>query len=199
MAVGAAAIAVALAVTAASSGASRPTVVASPGGSASAEPVSEADYCFVESMIFYRVEAAGISGVLLDTDAVSSPTRALAADLVAHQQAELDDLREWYVSWADARPLERPDQGPCAGHGAHADMPGVPTWQQRTELADATGAQAEALYLALMRAQVAGVADLAATTLAGDPNSLVRVAAEQAVAEGERDAAALAARADALP
>ena len=97
------------------------------------------------------------------------------------------------MAWSDARPLERPEEGPCAGHGAHADMPGVPTWAQRSELAAASGPEAEALYVALMQAHAAGVIDLATTTLEGDPNSLVRAAAEDAISQGERGAAALAA------
>ena len=193
VAVGAATAAILLAVASGSSGNGAPTVLATPSGGGPAEQVSESDFCFVESMIFYRVEATGIGGVILDTEGISPEARAVAADLVAEQEDELVELRERYVAWSDARPLERPEGGPCAGHGAHADMPGVPTWGERSDLADATGAEAETLYVTLMRAHIAGVIDLAATTLQGDPNSVVRATAENAISQGERDAAAMAA------
>lgn len=183
--------AVALAVAAGSMQA--PTVMATPSGTGTAEPVSESDFCFVESMIFYRVEALGLSEVLLDTDGITPAARDLASAAVAEQDAEIDELREWYVSWSAAKPLERPDEGPCAGHGAHADMPGVPTWSERTALAGAAGAEAEALYVELMLAAHAGVIDLAEETLAGDPHPLVRAAAEDAIAQGERETGALTA------
>ncbi|WP_127476737.1 DUF305 domain-containing protein [Microbacterium sulfonylureivorans] len=190
VALGAAATVVALAVTAGATGAKAPTVLASPSGSGPAEPVSEADFCFVESMIFYRVEARRMGAVLLDADGISTAAREVATDVVAAQDAEMADLREWYVAWAAAKPLERPDEGPCAGHGAHADMPGVPTWAQRTDLAEAAGADAETLFAELMLAHTAGVIDLAQDALAADPHSLVREAAEQAIADGQHDTAA---------
>ncbi|MDY0910623.1 DUF305 domain-containing protein [Microbacterium sp. CFBP9034] len=187
VAVAAATGAVALAITAAATGERTPTVLASAPGSASAEPVSESDFCFVESMIFYRVEAVEIGNVVLDTEGITAETRERAAAIVAEQSAQVDDLREWYISWGSAKPLERPDEGPCAAHGAHADMPGIPTWGQRTDLSNGSGAEAEELYLSLMPAMNAGVIDLAATTTAADAHSLVRAAAEDAIAQAERD------------
>lgn len=190
-ALGIAGAAVALALWASST--ESPTVMATPSGTGEAEPVSESDFCYVESMIFYRVEALGIGEVLLDTDGITPAAAEFASAVVEEQDAEIDDLREWYVSWSDAKPLERPDEGPCAGHGAHADMPGVPTWAQRSALAEATGPEAETLYIDLMLAQNAGVIDLSTETLAGDPNILVRASAEEAIAQAERDIEALTA------
>ncbi|WP_344095541.1 DUF305 domain-containing protein [Microbacterium deminutum] len=98
----------------ASSSAGAPT----PSGSASTEPVTADDFCYVEAMIYYRVEAVDLAKDVLDKTGVSRETRAFAQKLVDEQSAELEALRPWYVSWTGARPLERPDEGPCgAGVG----------------------------------------------------------------------------------
>ncbi|KRA24237.1 hypothetical protein ASD65_07235 [Microbacterium sp. Root61] len=180
-----AAVAIAFAAMAGRPGGEAPTVMASPSGTGPAEPISASDFCFVESMIFYRVEARELGVVLLDTPEVSPDAEEVATESIAEQDAALDALREQYVAWSAAKPLERSDDGPCAGHGAHADMPGLPTAAQRTELASATGADAERLYIALLQGQTAGVIDLATETLAGGPHGVVRATAEEAVAQGE--------------
>ena len=182
---------VAFALAAGATRAEAPTVHASPSGSGQAEPVSAADFCYVESMIFYGVAARALGEVVLEADGVSPEVRTLASEVVAREHAEIAELRELYVAWSDAKPLERPDQGPCAGHGAHADMPGVPTWSERSSLAAADGVDAETRYVALMLSHSADVFDLAEDTLAGHPHSIVRAIARETAVDTERVAAAL--------
>jgi uncharacterized protein (DUF305 family) len=174
----------ALAITAASNADAAPEVVATVPSSQAAEAVAASDFCFVEAMIFYRVEAVELATVVRGMDEVSEPVRAFAETLIEDESAELDELRERYVAWADARPLEPTDDGACAGHGAHAQMPGMPSLTQRGELSAADGTAGERLFLDLMIAQTAGVAALVAETLEAPAHPLVRESAERSMAAG---------------
>ncbi|QKJ18677.1 DUF305 domain-containing protein [Microbacterium hominis] len=175
--------ATAVALAGASGGSAPAQVVATASGSPSAEPVGASDFCFVEAMIFYRVEADELATVVLAADGISAETRDAAAADAAHQREELDALRAWYVEWAPARPLEPTDDGACSGHGDHAAMPGIPSRSQRGALSSADGPEAEDLYLALRAGVDAGIHDLAAQTLAAPGHPLVHAEAEAAAAE----------------
>ncbi|WP_137843182.1 DUF305 domain-containing protein [Microbacterium sp. 2FI] len=191
---------VALAITAGARGSdAAPEVVATAPGAETPQAVAASDFCFVESMIFYRVEAVELATVLRGMDDVSPPLRAFADTVVEDDSAELDELRERYVAWADARPLEPTDDGACAGHGAHAQMPGMPSLAQRGDLSAADGAAGEQLFLALMIAQNAGVAALVADTLDVPAHPIVRESAERALAAGAIRARGLAELRDAAP
>jgi uncharacterized protein (DUF305 family) len=181
-------------------GSSTSAATPSPSVSASAEAVTADDFCYVEAMIYYRVGAVNLADAILDKSGISSGTRAFAESLVTDQSAELERLRPWYVSWTGARPLERPQEGPCAGHGAtHAQMPGLPTPSQWNELVAAHGAAGERMYLELLTTQNTAMIDFATTVLEGDPHSRVRASAEQVIEQGKDDLAAIAALLAALP
>jgi uncharacterized protein (DUF305 family) len=199
VAVAVAGVGLALAIAAASNADAAPEVVATVPGSQAPEAVAASDFCFVEAMIFYRVEAVELATVLSGMDDVSQPVRTFADVLVADESAELDELRERYVAWADARPLEPTDDGACAGHGAHAQMPGMPSLAQRGELSAADGAAGERLFLDLMIAQNAGVAALVTETLDAPAHPIVRESAERSRAAGDALAEQLARLRDAAP
>ena len=181
----AAAAAIALAVWALAGGGARPDPAAT------AEPVSATDYCFVEAMIYYRVEATDLSDAFLHKDGITSQGRALAEELMSDQAEELEQLRPWYVSWREFRPLERPKDGPCAGHADHAQMPGMPTPAQWASLLAAEGADAERTYAQLLITQNEAMVAFAEQILEGDPHSRVRESAERVIEQGESDIAAL--------
>lgn len=163
-----------------------------PSGSASIEPVTADDFCYVEAMIYYRVEAVDLANAVLDKSGISPETEAFAHEIVDTQSAELEKLRPWYVSWKDARPLERPDEGPCKGHGAtHAQMPGLPTPSQWNDLIAADGPDAEKMFLELLITQNDAMIDFVNLVLEGDPHSRVQASAEQVLAEAEDDDARL--------
>jgi uncharacterized protein (DUF305 family) len=182
---------IALAVSAVvSSGTS--TAAPSSSRSASAEPVTADDFCYVEAMIYYRVEAVDLADAVLEKTGISAATHSFAEDLVKDQTTQLEKLRPWYVSWTSARPLERPQEGPCAGHGStHAQMPGLPTPSQWDQLLAADGADAERLYLQLLIAQNTAMIDFAGLVLDGQPHSRVQQSAEQVIAQGTEDVATL--------
>lgn len=176
-----------------SAGAEDPAdVVATASGSPTAEPVSASDFCYVEAMIFYRVEADELATVVSAADGVDDDVRDFAEEIAAAQGTELEGLRERYVEWVPARPLEQTDDGACSGHGEHASMPGIPTRTQRGELSAADGAAAEALFLELIAGLNAGVQDLAAQTLDAPSHPLVAESARRTLDEAVAEAAVIA-------
>ena len=175
VAVCAAAAAIALAVAAITNGSQGG--VPTPSGSASSEAVSAAD----------------LAGAVLGKTGITAETQAFAEDLVAEQSKELKTLRPWYVSWTGARPLERPDEGPCAGHGGstHASMPGLPTPSQWDDFIAADGAEAERMFLELLKTQNTAMIAFANLVLDGDPHARVEASAHQVIAKAEDDNAQL--------
>lgn len=163
---------------------------APPAPTASAEDVGVIDFCFVESMIYYRVESVDLSRTLLERDGVPADVAAHAESVVDATADELDRLREWYVSWTFARPLEWPDDGPCAGHADHSSMAGLPSWTQQQALVAASGDEAARLYVELMTAMDEAIVVFADEVVAAGPNARV---ADAAAAERERAAADVAA------
>ncbi|MGN6221754.1 MAG: DUF305 domain-containing protein [Microbacterium sp.] len=167
-----------------SAGAGGATASSSPA--AMDDTVAADDYCYVEAMIYYRVKEQELAQTLLRKDSVAADAEAFAKRVVADDVAELDDLRAWYVSWAPARPLEPPTDGPCGGHGSdHAQMPGMPSWSAEQGLVDASSPDAERRYAEIVRDQNAGMVALVTLILDGHPHPDVRASAE-AVLERER-------------
>lgn len=155
------------------------------GTATAASDVSESDVCWVESEIYYGVEEGEIADILLRKDGISDDVRAYATAARDAANAELEDLRAWYLEWIDAKPLEYSAEGPCAGHGnEHAQMPGMPSWSQLTALSDAQGADAEALYLEINTQQV-GAEIVVAELFAGEGHhDRVVESAQAAIASG---------------
>jgi uncharacterized protein (DUF305 family) len=186
MAVATAAAVITLAVVALSAGERGDT--ASP----SAEPVTATDFCFVESMIFYRVESSYLADALLMGSEVSPEAREFAEALVADDTEKLDEgFRPWYVSWKEFRPLQPAVEGPCAGHGNHRQMPGMPTDAQWDALIDADGAVAERLFAEYLIAQDQAMIEFARQVLETEPHPRVRESATAVIEDAEREIAAL--------
>jgi len=157
------------------------------------DTVTADDYCYVEAMIYYRVKEEELAQTLLRKDGVAADAEAFAKRLVADDVAELDDLRAWYVSWAPARPLEPPADGPCGGHGSdHAQMPGMPSWSTEQGLVDAQSPDAERRYAEIVRDQNAGMVALVTLILDGSPHPDVRASAETVLERERADAVTLA-------
>lgn len=196
LAVATAAAGVALAVAATTAGAgARPA--ASPGTNATASaspspsiPVTADDYCYVEAMIYYRVKEQELAQTLLRKEGLDAGASGFATGIAARDEDELADLREWYVSWVDARPLEPPADGPCGGHGAdHAQMPGMPSWSTLQGFVDAQHPDAERRFAEILRDQNAGMVALVNLILDGEPHPAVVESTQQVLEQAASDAA----------
>ena len=198
------ALAVASGIGAGTAGDGNPGTSAStsaPAASSDSEPpVAADDYCYVEAMIYYRVKELELAETLQRKDGVDAGALGFAAGIAARDAEELEDLRAWYLSWADARPLEPPADGPCGGHGAdHAQMPGMPPWSTLQGFVDAPHPEAERRFAEILRDQNAGMVALVALVLDGDPHPDVVESAERVLERAEADAATLQGILDALP
>jgi uncharacterized protein (DUF305 family) len=196
------ALAVASGIGAGTAGEADPGMPASAPATSSepASPVTADDYCYVEAMIYYRVKERELAETLQRKDGIDAGTLGFAAGIAARDAEELEDLRAWYLSWADARPLEPPADGPCGGHGAdHAQMPGMPPWSTLQGFVDAPHPEAERRFAEIMRDQNAGMVALVALILDGDPHPDVVESAERVLERAEADAATLQGILDALP
>jgi len=194
LALATAAAGVALAVAATTTGTTDAAPAASASRSASPSvPVTADDYCYVEAMIYYRVEESELAQTLLRKEGLDAGASGFATGIAARNEEELDDLRQWYVSWVDARPAEPPADGPCGGHGAdHAQMPGMPTWSTVQGFVDAQHPEAERRFAEILSAQNAGMVALVALILEGDPHPAVRESAGAVLKQAEADAKTLA-------
>jgi uncharacterized protein (DUF305 family) len=188
----------ALALAATTSGTTDAAPAPSSSPSASPVAVTADDYCYVEAMIYYRVKEKELAQTLLRKEGVDAGALGFATGVAARNEDELKDLREWYVSWADARPVEPPVAGPCGGHGAdHAQMPGMPSWSALQGLVEAHHPDAERRFAEILRDQNAGMVALVDLILDGGPHPAVVESAEKVREQAAADGAMLAALLDA--
>ena len=176
-----------------------PSASVSPSASASA-PVTADDYCYVEAMIYYRVEEQELAQTLLRKQGIEAGASGFATGIAARNEVELEDLRAWDLSWADARPAEPPTDGPCGGHGSdHAQMPGMPSWSALQGLVDAQHPDAERRFAEILQAQNAGMIALVTLILESDPHPAVATSAEEVLKQAAADRATLQGILDSLP
>ncbi|MFK4805637.1 DUF305 domain-containing protein [Microbacterium sp. LWS13-1.2] len=186
LATAAAGVALAVAATSGTKDAA-PSASASPSASSSI-PVTADDYCYVEAMIYYRVKEQELAQTLLRKEGIDAGASGFATGIAARNEDELDDLREWYVSWVDARPAEPPADGPCGGHGAdHAQMPGMPAWSTLQGFVDAQHPDAERRFAEILRDQNAGMVALVALILDGVPHPAVVESADEVLKQAAAD------------
>ena len=178
-----------------------PAASAAPSASSSASvPVTADDYCYVEAMIYYRVKEQELAETLLRKQGIDAGASGFATGVAARNEDELEDLRAWYLSWADARPAEPPTDGPCGGHGSdHAQMPGMPSWSALQGFADAQHPDAERRFAEILQAQNAGMIALVTLILDGDPHPAVAESAEEVLKQAEADQETLQGILDAVP
>jgi uncharacterized protein (DUF305 family) len=186
LATAAAGVALAVAATSGTTDAA-PSASASPSASSSI-PVTADDYCYVEAMIYYRVKEQELAQTLLRKEGIDAGASGFATGIAARNEDELDELREWYVSWVDARPAELPADGPCGGHGAdHAQMPGMPAWSTLQGFVDAQHPDAERRFAEILSTQNAGMVALVALILDGDPHPAVVESADEVLKQAAAD------------
>jgi len=176
-----------------------PQTTGTPSASPSV-PVTADDHCYVEAMIYYRVKERELAETLLRKQGIEAGASGFATGIAARDDDELERLRAWYLSWADARPAEPPTDGPCGGHGAdHAQMPGMPSWSALQGFVDAQHPDAERRFAEILQAQNTGMIALVTLILEGDPHPAVAESAEEVLKQAEADQQALQGILDALP
>ncbi|AOD24121.1 DUF305 domain-containing protein [Rhodococcus sp. p52] len=173
LAAGAIALAVTFAASACSdSGGDEATTATATSAPTSAEANSarfdQDDVMFSRMMIPHHAQAVEMSDMLLAKDGIPEPVRALADQIKAEQQPEIEQFEAWLDEWG-MPPMHRED----TPRMDRLDMPGMPhmddmphmdgmmSEQDMQALSDAQGVDAARLYLEQMIVHHEGAIEMA--------------------------------------
>lgn len=136
---------------------------ASSAGSATAAPAgdfNEADVTFVQGMIPHHQQAIDMSDLILAKEGVHPEVTALAEQIKAAQQPEIDTMNRWLSAWG--RDM---DAGGGDGGGHHGGEGGIMTEEQMRQLDHARGRDGQRLFLEGMIQHHQGAIQMAETEI----------------------------------
>ncbi|KQZ89388.1 hypothetical protein ASD62_08805 [Phycicoccus sp. Root563] len=118
------------------------------------EPL-EADVRFMQDMIVHHAQAIVMVSLVRDRLA-DMQVKSLAARIADEQRPEIDAMAKWLEDRDQTVPPQaaNPEAGAASSH--HRGMPGMATPAQLAQLADASGPEADTLWLRLMTAHHEG-------------------------------------------
>jgi uncharacterized protein (DUF305 family) len=137
---------------------------ASPAATSSATPVgefNEADVMFVQMMIPHHEQAVDMSDMVLSKSGINPELQALARQIKAAQQPEIDMMNAWLETWDRV-------QMPEGSH--HSSSDGMMTEQQMQELDEANSAEGQRLFLEGMIRHHQGAIKMAQAEIASGKN-----------------------------
>jgi len=140
---------VGLAGCSAGNGGAEPSTVQESSSSAAA-PHNEADATFAQTMVPHHAQAVEMSDMLLSKSDISAEVRQLATDISAAQDTEIEQLSAMLDEWGV-------DQDAHMGHS----MDGMMSDEDMATLDEATGAEAERLFLEQMVQHHTGAIEMA--------------------------------------
>jgi uncharacterized protein (DUF305 family) len=135
------------------------TLVLSACGGHAAATGRAGDIAFAQNMIPHHEQALEMSTLALATKA-SPEVTALARDIQRAQDPEIILMRKWLRDW-DAEELPHSGGPGEESDGHEHEMPGMATGEQLLELADASGAEFDTMWLDLMVAHHEGAIEMA--------------------------------------
>ncbi|WP_229052869.1 DUF305 domain-containing protein [Aeromicrobium sp. Leaf350] len=144
---------------------------------------NDADTAFAQQMVPHHEQAVEMSDLALDPARGASPeVQALAEQIGSAQHDEIELMNGWLEEWGESEGSDHGGHGD--GHGDHGggdhhEMEGMLTDEQMAELADATGAEFDSLWLTGMIAHHEGAVTMAETAVADGKDPDVRELAEQ--------------------
>jgi len=136
-----------------------------------------ADIMFVEMMIPHHEQAVEMSELILAKDGVDPEVVALAEQIRAAQDPEIDLMEQWLDDWG------LPSMSGMEGmdHGGMGGMAGMMSDEQMAELEAADGATGATLFLELMIEHHVGAVEMADDVIDDGRDADVRVLAEQII------------------
>jgi uncharacterized protein (DUF305 family) len=145
----------------------------------------EGDIVFAQNMIPHHEQALEMSALALAAQ-TSPEVTALAKEIQAAQDPEIVLMRKWLRDW---NAEELPHSG---GPGEEADdheheMPGMATGEQLLALAQASGAEFDALWLDLMVAHHEGAIEMAEQVIETTDDLEVQALAEEIMTAQARE------------
>jgi uncharacterized protein (DUF305 family) len=137
---------------------------ANPTASASAAPVgefNEADVMFAQMMVPHHHQAVDMSDMVLSKNNINPDVEALAKQIKAAQQPEIDMMTDWLETWGLI-------QMPEGSH--HRSSDGMMTEEQMQQLDEANGADGQRLFLEGMIRHHQGAIKMAQAEIASGKN-----------------------------
>ncbi len=145
---------------------------------------NDADVAFAQEMIPHHAQAIEMSELVPDR-AESPEVQALAEDIEAAQQPEIDLMSDMLVGWDEDVPdIEGSDgEGSDGGHEGHGadDMPGMMSHDEMAELDAATGADFDRMWLTMMIEHHEGAITMSEDVLADGTDTDVGHLAEEII------------------
>lgn len=133
------------------------------GPSTSAE-FNDADVMFVQMMLPHHEQAVAMSDTLLAKTGVNPDVTALAQQIKAAQQPEIDTMKGFLTAWG-----QQPMDGGMGGMN-HGSDGGMATEAQLKEFDQADGPGGQKMYLTLMTAHHEGAIKMAETEVSDGKN-----------------------------
>jgi len=168
-------------------GMSDPGMTTSSGASNSAAsgPTSSADRAgdivFAQSMIPHHQQAIEMADLALES-ASSAEVKALATQIKAAQDPEIQTMRGWLTSWGASEEMGTDHSG--MNHSDLSDMAGMMSDEDMVKLAGATGAGFDTMWLQLMVVHHQGAVSAADDVLSSTQDPAVKTLA-LAVIDGQ--------------
>ncbi|MBT9257402.1 DUF305 domain-containing protein [Phycicoccus sp. MAQZ13P-2] len=161
------------------SGMSSSSASATAGGSAARG--APGDVMFAQMMIPHHQQAVEMADLALDAKAESSEqVRALATDIKAAQDPEIQTMQGWLTSW-----------GAPASAGMDHGMPGMMGETEMASLKDATGADFDRQWLTMMIAHHEGAITMAQDVLSSTKDAEVRTLADAIIKAQQQEIATM--------
>jgi uncharacterized protein (DUF305 family) len=113
-----------------------------PMGPSSAGDFNQADVMFAQGMIPHHQQAIDMSDLILAKEGVHPEVTALAKQIKAAQQPEIDTMNRWLTTWG--RDM---DPGAGDGGGHHGGEGGIMTEEQMRQLDKANAGDGQRLFL----------------------------------------------------
>ncbi len=146
-------------------------------GPAAPGPRNDADIAFATGMIPHHAQAVQMADLALQRG-VRREVKDLAAAVKAAQGPEITQLSGWLSGWGKPVPATDGSMSMDHGAGGHGGMVGMMSDDEMKQLAAATGASFDTLWLQMMIKHHEGAVTMAQTQLAEGENPAVKALAQ---------------------
>ena len=151
---------------------------------------NDADVMFVQMMMPHHEQAVAMSDTLLEKSGVDPEVTALAEEIKAAQQPEIDTMKSWLAAWGKDEMAD--GMGGMGGmdHGGGDD--GMATADELEEFEKADGATGQRMYLEMMTAHHKGAIAMAQAEIADGENPEAIEMAKEIVATQQQEITVMA-------
>ena len=170
------------------------TVSAETSAEQSAETFSDADVAFLQDMYPHHAQAVEMTDMVADRT-TNPDVLALADQIEAAQQPEMDQMSALLESWGEPAPSATMDD---MGGMDHSSMDGMMTDDQMAELAGLSGTDFDRMWMTMMIEHHEGAVTMSEDVLADGVNPEVRVLAEEIIDAQQVEIAEMQSLIDAL-